>query len=153
MNLTKTPSRIHEQLAGPRGKEGLRLGGILHAQKQASQLTVSPQEGAHLLGSFCLASPALRLSGKLRVKDQLVHFATPTPTPALTFRHSLGIWRKMLTQLLLSSSQHLRLQGVSTAGRPLEKPITSKGPFADSSDCLPSLSSHRDETWGSVARP
>lgn len=43
----------------------------------------------------------------------------------------------MLTQLILNSSQHLRRQGVSTAGKPREKPIISYSPFPNSSDCLP----------------
>lgn len=34
-------------------------------------------------------------------------------------RRSHSIWNKMLTQLILNCSQHLWLQGASTAGKPL----------------------------------
>ena len=53
----------------------------------------------------------------------------------------------MLTQLILNSSQHLRLQGVSTAGKPLEKPIISYSPLPDSSDRLPSSFALSPDWW------
>ena len=56
----------------------------------------------------------------------------------------------MLTQLILNLGQHLRRQGVSTAGKPQGKPIICS-PFPNSSSCWPSFSAVSTD-WGDPGR-
>lgn len=91
-----------------------RQGGF-RTVSQVSTLKLSPHTGIPGVRESLPPFP----TGKLHVKEKLIHFPfLPTPR-SLIHRRSHSIWNKMLTQLILNCSQHLWLQGASTVREPL----------------------------------